>query len=211
MHAQSDWDNRIPVTPAMDPQLDDAVRNKILNPDGKGLLEALHASIFGPKRRKNWFQIYLTTFILVRNQDRNLAHSRAFATKYAHSVCARLGAFDERSCQLTPFRNDDILTLVVLRSSFMLAISFFITFTQSAMGSHLWPSIGAHHHVGPKKIASTSPRQNTFEMFKVNWSSMVCNPTANSLNSISSFPVQDLYLYYWQKPLLRKVLATNDQ
>ncbi|KAI1769911.1 hypothetical protein F4818DRAFT_446760 [Hypoxylon cercidicola] len=56
----------IPVTPIMDTQIDDIAITTLLNPLGKKILKQLSCKIH-EKKRENWFDIYLATFILMNN------------------------------------------------------------------------------------------------------------------------------------------------
>ncbi|KAI6087570.1 hypothetical protein F4821DRAFT_236104 [Hypoxylon rubiginosum] len=55
-----------PVTPIMDTQIDDMAIRAILNPLEKKILKELNCKIH-EKKRENWFDIYLATFILMNN------------------------------------------------------------------------------------------------------------------------------------------------
>ncbi|KAI1374760.1 hypothetical protein F4677DRAFT_155055 [Hypoxylon crocopeplum] len=56
----------IPVTPIMDTQIDDIAIRSLLNPLGMKILEQLHRKIH-ERKRENWFEIYLATFIVMNN------------------------------------------------------------------------------------------------------------------------------------------------
>lgn len=56
----------IPVTPIMDTQIDDIAIRSILSPLESKILNILDQKIH-EKKRKNWFEIYLATFILMNN------------------------------------------------------------------------------------------------------------------------------------------------
>ncbi|KAI2602324.1 hypothetical protein GGR54DRAFT_634076 [Hypoxylon sp. NC1633] len=56
----------IPVTPIMDTQIDDMAIKFLLNPLGKRILKDLNEKIH-EKKRENWFEIYLATFIIMNN------------------------------------------------------------------------------------------------------------------------------------------------
>ncbi|KAI1135828.1 hypothetical protein F5Y05DRAFT_162500 [Hypoxylon sp. FL0543] len=63
---QSPYSGIIPVTPIMDTQIDDLAIRVILNPLEKRILNELNRKIL-EKKRDNWFEIYLATFILLNN------------------------------------------------------------------------------------------------------------------------------------------------
>ncbi|KAI0133338.1 hypothetical protein F4776DRAFT_129843 [Hypoxylon sp. NC0597] len=63
---QSPYSGIIPVTPIMDTQIDDIAIRAILNPLEKKILSELNQKIL-EKKRGNWFEIYLATFILLNN------------------------------------------------------------------------------------------------------------------------------------------------
>ncbi|KAI1409961.1 hypothetical protein F5Y13DRAFT_78849 [Hypoxylon sp. FL1857] len=63
---QSPYSGIIPVTPIMDTQIDDIAIRAILNPLEKEILSELNRKIL-EKKRENWFEIYLATFILLNN------------------------------------------------------------------------------------------------------------------------------------------------
>ncbi|XXG96396.1 hypothetical protein Hte_002678 [Hypoxylon texense] len=56
----------IPVTPIMDTQIDDLAIRTFLDPLGKRILRELSRKIH-EKKRENWFDIYLATFIIMNN------------------------------------------------------------------------------------------------------------------------------------------------
>ncbi|KAI4859665.1 hypothetical protein F4820DRAFT_453678 [Hypoxylon rubiginosum] len=56
----------IPVTPIMDTQIDDLAIRTFLDPLGKRILKELNRKIH-EKKRENWFDIYLATFIIMNN------------------------------------------------------------------------------------------------------------------------------------------------
>ncbi|KAI2463849.1 hypothetical protein F4781DRAFT_100073 [Annulohypoxylon bovei var. microspora] len=56
----------VPVTPVMDTQIDDIAIRSILGPLEKRILNELNQKIH-EKKRQNWFDIYLATFILMNN------------------------------------------------------------------------------------------------------------------------------------------------
>ncbi len=80
------WNGIIPVTPIMDQQLDQIVIHTILVPLQNGLLRGLEKKVYG-RKREDWFEIYLTIFILMSNTEWQLAHERQFAQRYGMSVC----------------------------------------------------------------------------------------------------------------------------
>lgn len=69
----------------MDTQLDQIVIKGILVPLRIELLQELQKKI-SEYGRANWFEIYLTIFILLSNTESILAHSREFARRYGMGV-----------------------------------------------------------------------------------------------------------------------------
>lgn len=69
----------------MDQQLDQIVIQWILKPLKQSILADLKRLI-QERAKENWFEIYLTVFILLNNSEVQLAHSRQFAQRYGMSV-----------------------------------------------------------------------------------------------------------------------------
>ena len=82
---ENPWNGKIPITPIMDTQLDQIVIQGFLQPLRKELLRDLQAKIYEGKR-ENWFEIFLTIFILLTNAEWLLAHSRGNAVRYGVTV-----------------------------------------------------------------------------------------------------------------------------
>ncbi|KAF2803351.1 uncharacterized protein BDZ99DRAFT_491742 [Mytilinidion resinicola] len=78
---ENPWFNKIPVTPIMDTQLDQIVIQGFLKPLRDQLLQELQTKIY-ESRRENWFEIFLTTSILLTNAELLLSHSRKNAKRY---------------------------------------------------------------------------------------------------------------------------------
>lgn len=85
MDPANPWNGIIPVTPIMDTQLDQIVIQDVLVPLRSGLLQELQKKI-DERRRENWFEIFLTIFILLNNTEFILAHSRRFSRRYGMGV-----------------------------------------------------------------------------------------------------------------------------
>ncbi|KAH7210892.1 uncharacterized protein BKA55DRAFT_599953 [Fusarium redolens] len=62
----------IPIPPIMDTQMDHLVIKNIMTPLRQRILEGLQAKIM-EKKRENWYEIYLTTFVLLSNMERQFA------------------------------------------------------------------------------------------------------------------------------------------
>ncbi|KAK3328688.1 hypothetical protein B0T19DRAFT_197119 [Cercophora scortea] len=62
------WSGIIPVTPVMDTQIDDVALKTLIIPLGKSILHDLDRKI-RHRTRDDWFEIYLTTFIVMNNFD----------------------------------------------------------------------------------------------------------------------------------------------
>ncbi|KAF2456096.1 hypothetical protein BDY21DRAFT_56011 [Lineolata rhizophorae] len=75
------WNGKIPVTATMDTQLDQIVIWEFLVPLREELLAALNEKFEIPNE-KDWYEVFLTVFILLANAERLLAHSRRNAVRY---------------------------------------------------------------------------------------------------------------------------------
>jgi len=76
---------KIPIPPMMDTQLDQIVIHNVLNPLRKDLLDQLEARI-SPFKREDWFDIYLTSFIVLNHIERLAKHSAYHAELHNMSV-----------------------------------------------------------------------------------------------------------------------------
>ncbi|KAK3990770.1 hypothetical protein QBC44DRAFT_238353, partial [Cladorrhinum sp. PSN332] len=72
----------IPVTPAMDTQLDEIVIRHVLTPLSKAILRKLKAQVLA-KKKENWHAIYLVSFILLHNVEQVLAHIIDFSRRFS--------------------------------------------------------------------------------------------------------------------------------
>lgn len=71
------WNGIIPVTPIMDQQLDQIIIREILIPWRDSLLRELDRKIYDHKKAKeNWFEVYLTIFILLNSTEVQLVQAR---------------------------------------------------------------------------------------------------------------------------------------
>ncbi|KFA69911.1 hypothetical protein S40285_07451 [Stachybotrys chlorohalonatus IBT 40285] len=75
------WGGTVPVTPIMDTQMDHLVIHTIMNPLRKKIITQLYAKIM-QKHRENWYEIYLTMFILMGNMERQFAQVLFFFSMY---------------------------------------------------------------------------------------------------------------------------------
>ena len=75
----------IPVTPAMDTQLDDIFLRDLLIPLEKRLLKGLKDKIYEQKR-ENWLEIYLTIFIMMSNMGWVMKDILAWTGRYGLKV-----------------------------------------------------------------------------------------------------------------------------
>lgn len=66
------WTGIVPVTPVMDTQIDDITLRSLLLPLGEKILKDLEQKIMA-RRKESWFEIYLTTFIIMNNFERHFA------------------------------------------------------------------------------------------------------------------------------------------
>ncbi|KAL9565719.1 hypothetical protein ACKAV7_009901 [Fusarium commune] len=62
----------IPIPPIMDTQMDHLVIKNIMTPLRQRILAGLQSKIM-EKKRENWYEIYLTTFVLLSNMERQFA------------------------------------------------------------------------------------------------------------------------------------------
>ncbi|EMT73567.1 hypothetical protein FOC4_g10002053 [Fusarium odoratissimum] len=62
----------IPIPPIMDTQMDHLVIKNIMTPLRQRILAGLQAKIM-ERKRENWYEIYLTTFVLLSNMERQFA------------------------------------------------------------------------------------------------------------------------------------------
>lgn len=69
-----------PITPAMDVQLDQIVIRDVLNPLKETLLKRLEETI-NRKDPRDWFDCYLTFFILLNHAERAADHLKRFTTR----------------------------------------------------------------------------------------------------------------------------------
>lgn len=76
---------KIPIPPMIDTQMDQIIINYILKPLREKLLEQFEARI-SPFRREDWFDIYLTSFIILNHIERLALHSRAHAKLHSMPV-----------------------------------------------------------------------------------------------------------------------------
>lgn len=75
----------MPVTTVMDTQMDHLVIRAVISPLRKKILTQLRAKIL-QKRKENWYEIYLTIFILMSNMERQFAQVLLFFDIYGMNV-----------------------------------------------------------------------------------------------------------------------------
>ena len=89
METITDPDNiffgRVPITPIMDTQLDQIVIQDTLIPLKQQVLKELQTKIF-KKDRSNWFELFITIFLLLNNIEIATAHDHEFAVLYGRYV-----------------------------------------------------------------------------------------------------------------------------
>lgn len=76
---------KIPIPPMMDTQLDRIVITEVLHPLRKKLLDQFEAKI-SPLRPEDWFDIYLTAFIVLDHIERLAQHSAYHAKLHSMPV-----------------------------------------------------------------------------------------------------------------------------
>ncbi|KAH8768532.1 hypothetical protein BGZ57DRAFT_766227 [Hyaloscypha finlandica] len=84
----------IPVTPAMDTQLDDIFLRDLLIPLEKRLLKGLNDKI-NEQKRENWLEIYLTIFIMMSNMGWVMKDILAWTKRYGLKPGARGGTLTQ--------------------------------------------------------------------------------------------------------------------
>lgn len=80
------WHGIIPVTPIMDTQLDQIVIQNLLVPLSRSLLHQLEDMVENHNRPDTWFEIYLTSFILMTTTESAAIHSKNFSKRYGLPV-----------------------------------------------------------------------------------------------------------------------------
>jgi len=71
----------IPATPVMDTQLDELAIRDVLIPLKVNLLRILKAKVLA-KKKENWYEIYLASFIMLHNSERVLDHVVDFSRRF---------------------------------------------------------------------------------------------------------------------------------
>jgi hypothetical protein len=79
------WSGKIPITPMMDTQLDQIIIKDILTPLRNKVLLALQNKMQDGKK-EDWFEIFLTMFVLSTSTEWLLRHSRGNALRYNAQV-----------------------------------------------------------------------------------------------------------------------------
>ncbi len=83
------WHGIIPVPPIMDTQLDQIVIQNLLVPLSKVLLRQFEYTVQNHNRPNTWFEIYLTSFILMTTTESAAIHSKNFSKRYGIPVSLR--------------------------------------------------------------------------------------------------------------------------
>lgn len=78
----------VPVTPIMDTQIDDIALRVLLIPLGQMILRELDGKI-KQRKRENWFEIYLTTFIIMNNFELIFSDVLAYTSRHGLRVRVR--------------------------------------------------------------------------------------------------------------------------
>jgi hypothetical protein len=78
---ESPFSQRIPVTPMMDFQIDNIVIYDYLMGTLHHIRKAMKEKIM-PRKKEDWFDLYLTTFIILHHVDLTMKHDIDFATKH---------------------------------------------------------------------------------------------------------------------------------
>lgn len=83
---------KIPIPPIMDTQLDQIIITQVLYPLKKKLLDRFEEMIT-PVRPEDWFEIYLTAFIILNHIERLAEHSARHAKLHSMSVSKQLSIY----------------------------------------------------------------------------------------------------------------------
>ena len=75
----------VPVTPIMDTQLDELAIKHVLIPLKSKLLRLLEKKVV-EKKRENWYEIFLASFIILHNSEVILGQVMDFSRRYGISV-----------------------------------------------------------------------------------------------------------------------------
>jgi hypothetical protein len=79
----------IPTTPIMDTQLDELAIGGVLFQLGKNLLNMVH-DLTRKQRKEDWYELFLTTFIIMHNYELVLEDIVDFANRNGKSVSHKL-------------------------------------------------------------------------------------------------------------------------
>ena len=82
---ESPWYNTLPVTPVMDTQLDELAIRDVLIPLRDKLLEQLNDKIL-ERKKENFFEIYLATFIAMNNFEFIFSDVIDYTTRHGMTV-----------------------------------------------------------------------------------------------------------------------------
>jgi transposase InsO family protein len=74
-----------PVTPFMDTQLDEMTIRDVLVPLKNKLMRLLRERMLA-RKREDWYEIYLVSFIILHNSERVLSHIMNFARRFGVNV-----------------------------------------------------------------------------------------------------------------------------
>jgi hypothetical protein len=91
---------KIPIPPIMDTQLDQIVIRQVLHPLRKRLLDLFESKISPPKP-EDWFDIYLTAFVVLSHIERLARHSTQHATLHSMPVGNQLLCFSDMDSHCT--------------------------------------------------------------------------------------------------------------
>jgi len=86
--SENPWRGCIPVTPIMDTQLDDIAINGLLLPSSTRLLQLLEQKM-EKRKKEDWFEIFVTIFIVMSNVEFILADVVDYTERHGMKVsCA---------------------------------------------------------------------------------------------------------------------------
>jgi hypothetical protein len=85
----------VPVTPVMDTQLDEVAIKCVLVPLKSRLLRLLKAKVL-EKKKENWYEIFLASFIILHNSEVILGQVMDYSRRYGISVSNGISASPAR-------------------------------------------------------------------------------------------------------------------
>ena len=130
---------RIPIPPIMDTQLDQVVIRSVLMPLREKVIQKFE-SLITPVKREAWWEVYLSSFIILNHIERLARHSVVHARTHTMRVS---------SCTCYPFNLIFSANVGLLRANTLASPSLRRHFTQPSASSRASiSSATAPHHCG---------------------------------------------------------------